>query len=92
MKNEQSVDHEKRLLAAAVFELRVLLSSCLNPDADDAASTAALFANALHNQALATLEGRPFNVAEALEAIDRLEPRLGRRYLQHFRDTVLAPI
>ena len=90
MTDAPSVDSEKRLLAAALFELRVLLSGHLDPDEQSPASDAAWLAYALHNQALATLDGQPFDVARALEAVDRLEPRLGERYLRQFRKTVLG--
>jgi hypothetical protein len=83
------VDLEKRLLAAAVFELRVLLSSHINPEDQSPAASAALFAYALHNQALAVLEGRPIDVAQALDSVARLEPRLGSAYLEQFRRVVL---
>ena len=81
-----SSDLEKRLLAATVFELRVLLSSQL--DESGATGMAAQLAYALHNQALATLEGRPFDVAKSLADLQRLEPILGREYLQHFGQVV----
>jgi hypothetical protein len=90
MKNMHDIDFEKRLLAAALFELRVLLSRYIDHDDNSSASTAGLLAYALHNQALSALDGRPFNVAEALDAVDRLESRLGSKYLQQFRQTVLA--
>jgi hypothetical protein len=90
MKNIHNVDFEKRLLAAAVFELRVLLSSYIDHDDKSTASTAGLLAYALHNQALSALDDRPFNVTEALDAVDRLESRLGSKCLQQFRHTVLA--
>jgi hypothetical protein len=90
MKNIYEVDLEKRLLAAAVFELRVLLSSYIDHDNKSSAGTAGLLAYALHNQALSVLDGRSFNVTEALDAVDRLESRLGSKHLQQFRQTVLA--
>jgi hypothetical protein len=86
---EQIVDLEKRLLAAAVFELRVLLSAHIDPSSDSPETSAALFAYALHNQALAVLDGRPIDVTKALDAVARLEPRLGSAYVQHFRQVVL---
>ncbi len=89
MPDDQHIDLEKRLLAASVFELRVLLSSHLDPEEKSPASDAAWLAYALHNQALSTLDGRPFDVALALEAVDRLEPRIGAAYVQHFRRVVL---
>jgi hypothetical protein len=90
MSDAHNVDIEKRLLAAALFELRVMLSGHLDPDDQSPASTAAWFAYALHNQALAALDGQPFDVARALEAVERLEPRLGERYLHNLRKTVLG--
>ncbi|HEY0335156.1 MAG TPA: hypothetical protein VGC74_15855 [Stenotrophomonas sp.] len=86
---DEVVDLERRLLAAAVFELRALLSGYIDRDNPSPEATAALFAYALHNEALAVLEGRPVDVARALEAIDNLAPRLGDAYVKHFRDLVL---
>lgn len=81
------VDLEKRLLAMAVFELRVILSSFQSDQG--AAGMASQLAYALHNQALATIEGRPFDVVQALDSLDRLESLLGAEYLRHFRKVVL---
>ncbi|WP_142126320.1 hypothetical protein [Pseudoxanthomonas sp. 3HH-4] len=88
MTEQHNVDLEKRLLAAAVFELRVLLSNHLDPQDQSAAGVAAQFAYALHNQALAALSGRPFDVAQTLDSLGRLEPQLGSAYLQQFRQVV----
>ena len=85
----ESVDLEKRLLAAALFELRVLLSSHINPEDKSPVGTAAWFAYFLHNQAAATLAGQPFDVAAAIDGLSRLEPELGPEHLQHFRRVVL---
>lgn len=57
-------DFEKRLLAAAVYELRVLLAGQL--DDDGPIGDAARLAYALRNQALAVLEKKPFDVTDAL--------------------------
>jgi hypothetical protein len=88
MTEQHDIDLEKRLLAAAVFELRVLLSNHLDPQDHSAAGAAAQLAYALHNQALSALSGRPFDVAQALDSLARLEPQLGSAYLQHFRRLV----
>ena len=88
MTEQRDVDLEKRLLAAAVFELRVLLSNHLDPQDQSTAGVAAHFAYTLHNQALAALSGQPFDVAKALDGLDRLEPQLGSAYLQQFRKVV----
>jgi hypothetical protein len=55
---EHSVDLEKRLLAAALYELRVLLSSHVDPDDTSPEGVAAWFAYTLHNQALSALDRR----------------------------------
>lgn len=88
MTEQHDVDLEKRLLAATVFELRVLLASYLDPQDQSAAGAAAQLAYALHNQALSALSGQPFDVAQALDSLTRLEPQLGSTYLQHFRRVV----
>jgi len=88
MSEQRGIDLEKRLLAAAVFELRVLLASHLDPQDQSAAGVAAQFAYALHNQAQSVLSGQPFDVAGALDNLARLEPQLGSLYLQHFRRVV----
>jgi len=82
------IDFEKRLLAAAVFELRVLLANHLDPEKRGPEAAAACLAYALHNQALAVLEGRPFDVALALDGLARLEPMLGAAQVQQFRELV----
>lgn len=89
---EHIIDLEKRLLAAAVYELRVLLSAHIDPSSSSPETSAALFAYALHNQALDVLDGRPIDVARALDAIARLESRLGAAYVQQFRRIVLNEV
>lgn len=79
-------DLEKRLLATTVFELRVLLAGQLEDDGP--IGDAARLAYALHNQAVAALEDRPFNVDDALQRLESFEPRLGRQYLDHFAKVV----
>lgn len=86
---ERVVDLEKRLLAAAIFELRVLLAAHIDPSSDSPETSAALLAYALHNQALDVLDGRKIDVASALDAVAKLEPRLGAAYVQQFRRIVL---
>jgi hypothetical protein len=75
-------------MAAAIFELRVLLTSHIG-QAGTPAGDAANFAYALHNPALAILEGRPVDVPTTLNSLERLEPALGKEYLRHFRRVVL---
>ena len=89
MSDDQQVDLEKRLLAVALFNLRVLLASHIDPEEQSPASDAAWLAYSLHNQALSVLDGQAFDVAQALQAVERLEPRLGTTYVQQFRQAVL---
>jgi hypothetical protein len=89
MNVKRTVDREKKLLAAAVFELRILLASHLHPDDRSTAGTAARLAYALHNEALAVLEGRPFDLVHALDAVVRLEPELGKPSVEQFRHAAL---
>lgn len=89
MQDDQKVDLEKRLMAAALYNLRVLLSGHLDRDERGPVSDAAWLAYALHNQALSVLDGQAFDVAQALDAVERLEPRLGAAYVQEFRQAVL---
>lgn len=89
MKDNHPIDFEKRLLAVALYELRVLLAGHLDPEEKSPSSDAAWLAYALHNQALSTIDGQSFDVARALEAVQRLESRLGSAYVQHFRKAVL---
>jgi hypothetical protein len=87
--SKNPADLEKRMLAAAVFELRVILGLYIGRADGSPASAAADFAYALYNYALAALEGRSFSAAEALSSLERLEPVLGRNYLDHLRKVVL---
>jgi len=81
-------DLEKRLMAAAIYELRVLLASHIGQEGTPA-GVAADFAYTLHNPALAILEGRPVDVPATLDSLKRLEPALGEKYLRQFRRVVL---
>jgi hypothetical protein len=77
---------QARILALAIFELRVLLSGALGSEnpADPAVRQAAHLAYGLHNQALAVLRGDGFNTDDAVESlavIDRLfEPGFVERF------------
>ena len=66
---------QSKILAFAVYELRLLLAGHLGSasDSDPSLRAAAHLAYALHNQALAVLEGKSFSPSEALEAIARVD-------------------
>jgi len=78
-----SVDQAK-ILAFAVYELRLLLAGNLGSDAvgEPSVRAAAHLAYALHNQALAILEDRSFNPEEAVEAISKVDQMFGENFVQ----------
>lgn len=68
---------EDKLLAHALYQIRILLSDYLGSHNEGPIEvrTAAHLAYALHNEALAVIEGKNFDVKSALakvEAIDKL--------------------
>jgi hypothetical protein len=77
------------VLAFAVYELRLLLAGHLGVDAkgDAPVHAAARLSYALHNQALAVLEGRSFDTGEGIEAISRLDRELGENFVQRLAET-----
>ena len=78
-----------KILAQAVYELRVLLSRHLGSTDNDTACEAisAHLAYALHNEALAVIENRPedFDVDKALENIKALDERYGEQFGERFQ-------
>ncbi len=76
--------NQNQILAFALYELRLLLAGHLGPDAESepAVRAAAHLAYALHNQALAVLEGRSFDTSQAIEAIARVDTQFGENFLQ----------
>jgi len=79
-----------RLLAQAIFEMRVLLAGHLGSEraSSPEVRTAANLAHALHNQALAILDGESFDVDDALKRIESLDRMLGERLTQNFARAV----
>lgn len=80
----------EKILALAVFELRVLLSSHVDDGAPEQThiNVAAHLAYALHNQALAVLEGKTFDVENALESIRQVDKQFGERFSERFASAV----
>ncbi len=78
---------EMRLLAHALFEIRVLLAGYLGStnDSDPAVRRAAHLAYALHNEALAVTEGRSFSIDDALPKLAAVDAMFGERYAERFR-------
>ena len=73
---------ESRVLALALCEIRNLLSSNLGSEnrASIEVRVAAHLAYALHNEALAMLEGRSFNVQAALGKIGAIDEILNVKF------------
>ena len=86
---EQQGDLEKRLFAAALSRIRILLSSHVGSDTQGPEAAAAALAYALHNEALAALSNQSVDVSAALSNLTRLEPLLGAAVLAELRETVL---
>lgn len=85
---------ETKILAFAVYELRLLLAGHLgsNPTSDPALRVAAHLAYALHNQALAVLEGRTFSTAEAEAAIASVDRLCGESFSQRLSAVAEGPV
>lgn len=78
---------QAKVLAQAVYELRLLLASYLGSDCDAPPHLrqAAHLAYALHNQAEAVLAGQSFDVEAALASIGAFDRFLGSNYRERFR-------
>jgi len=68
---------EAKMLAVAIFELRIILFSSVGPDAPYELRLAAHLAHALHNEALAVMEDRTCDVESALARIAALDQIIG---------------
>ena len=70
--------------------MRLLLAGHLGSEAggEPSVRAAAHLAYALHNQALAVLEGRSFEPAEAVEAIARVDKAFGENFVQQLSEAL----
>jgi hypothetical protein len=73
----QQEEPQIKILAQALFEIRVLLASYLGSDnaGDSCVRQAAHLAYALHNEALSVIDGASFEtgyISERLMAVDRM--------------------
>lgn len=77
---------QAKVLAQAVFEIRVLLSGYLGSDNDGelVVRQAAHLAYALHNHALAVLEGRSFDVADSIAGLEFADRVLAAGFTERF--------
>jgi hypothetical protein len=85
----QQSDLEKRLFAAAIYQIRLLLASHIGSGDKGPERAAAELAYALHNDALSVLANRPVDVVTSLGKLDRLEALLGGSTLAEMRASVL---
>jgi len=78
---------QAKVLAQAIYEIRTLLSGYLGSDnpSDMAVRQAAHLAYALHNQALATLDGKAFDVSEAIAQFGFADKVLGAGFAERFK-------
>lgn len=81
---------ETKVLAQALYEIRLLLGGYLGSEieADISVRTAAHLAYALHNDALAVLDGGSFDVADALRRVEAMDSILGIEHGAYFTRTV----
>ena len=81
---------QTKVLAQAIFEIRVLLSGYLGSENEGELPVrqAAHLAYALHNQALAVLEGKSFNVAESIAELAFADRVLGAGFTERFQQVV----
>ena len=79
---------QARVLDFVVYELRLLLADHLGKDSDAEPSvkSAAHLVYALHNQALAALEGKSFEIDEAIKSMDAAGQVSGVDFVQRLRD------
>lgn len=75
---------QAKILAFALYEIRLLLAGYLGSsnEGEPAVRAAAHLAYALHNQALATLDGKPFDEKLALEGIKTVDDMFGENFTE----------
>jgi hypothetical protein len=85
-------DLQARILAQALFEIRVLLAGYLGSQnsADMEVRRAAHLAYAVHNEALAVVEDRQFNPIDFLTRLQAMDAMLGSAFATRFRDLLDA--
>jgi hypothetical protein len=75
-----NLEEQNKLLALALYEIRLLLGTSIGSDneADISTRIAAHLSYSLHNQASAILDGKSFNIEEALENIKKIDNIVGK--------------
>jgi len=82
-----STQSQAKILAQGVYEIRQLLAGYLgSQDAGDpVVRRAAHLAYALHNEALAVIEGRTFDGAKALDKVRAVDRMFGESFAPRFQ-------
>ena len=83
---------EAKLLAMALYQMRIILSAAVGPDADHELKVAERLAYALHNDAWAVIEGKAFDCEAALARIAHIDQIIGgddgRQIVKLMRSTI----
>ncbi|MBC3881938.1 hypothetical protein H8K35_10380 [Undibacterium sp. LX40W] len=82
----QENSDQAKVIALALYEIRLLLSGYLGSenDGDMPVRQAAHLAYALHNQALAVLDDKSFDVLDAIKALKFPDTLLGAEFTDKF--------
>jgi hypothetical protein len=83
---------EAKLFAAALLELRIILSAVVGPDADHELKVAERMAYALHNDALALIDGKPIDQEAALARIAHIDQVIGGNDGQRIANSIRSAI
>ena len=88
----ESTAHHFQLLAAALYDVRLLLAGHLGADTDSPSevSTAAHIAYALHNEADAVVQGKSLDLADAWQKLEALDQRLNTNVTERLRFHIAA--
>jgi hypothetical protein len=79
-------DSQTKILAQALYEIRLLLPAYLGSQntGDIAVRKAAHLAYALHNDALAIIEGKTFDAQAAIERVRAVDRMFGDNFAERF--------
>jgi hypothetical protein len=83
-----SSNSEQKILAQALYEIRLLLSGYLGSANEGPLGVrqAAHLAYALHNQALSAVAGDAFDVGQALRSVAAVDAMLGSQFVSRFAE------
>ncbi len=86
----QENSDQAKVMALAIYEIRLLLGSYLGSEneGDLVVRQAAHLAYALHNQALAVLDGKTFDVTESIATLGFSDSVLGAGFTEKFNKII----